>query len=101
MTAPLPQNDATSAMFQASSTAALYFAKAIEVIDAKLGTGYAAGHPELIAGFMQTAALDYAAWQQGVCVAHLAAAIQELDATLGQGMANLGTSIESTAPNCY
>lgn len=98
MTAPLPTNDANSALDQAARTASLYLSRAIESIDSKLGDGYAAKHPDLIAGFMQAAAIDYAAWQQGVCAAHVARAIQEIDVTLGEGIRNLGISIESTAP---
>lgn len=48
-------------MRQASGTADEYFSSAIEKIDQRLGVGYAREHPELIAAFMQTAALDFGA----------------------------------------
>ena len=40
-------------------TAGYYLSHAIKCIDEHLGKGYAAAHPELVAGFMQTAARDY------------------------------------------
>lgn len=43
---------------QAHSTADVYLSEAIESIDKRLGKGYAAKHPELVAAFMQTAARD-------------------------------------------
>ncbi|VWX52979.1 hypothetical protein NOVOSPHI9U_420222 [Novosphingobium sp. 9U] len=46
---------------QASKTAEQYLQDAIGSIDHSLGQGYAEQHPELIAGFMTTAALDYGA----------------------------------------
>lgn len=58
-------------MEQAVGTTSLYLRQAIAEIDQALGEGYAAKHPELIAGFMQAAASDYLAWQLGVCTAHL------------------------------
>jgi hypothetical protein len=44
-------------MQQTSTTAREYLAKAIEVIDL-LGRGYAIKHPQLVAAFMQTCAID-------------------------------------------
>jgi hypothetical protein len=46
---------------QAPATAETYLRRAIEDIDNLLGEGYAKAHPELIAAYMQTAALDYGA----------------------------------------
>jgi hypothetical protein len=43
---------------QAPMTAFTYMDCAIVDIDAKLGAGYASKHPELIAAYMMTAALD-------------------------------------------
>lgn len=43
---------------QAPMTANEYLLSAIDHIDAKLGAGYAAKHPELIAAFMQASAID-------------------------------------------
>ena len=34
--------------------------EAAEVIDKQFGDGYASAHPELVAGFMQAAAIDQA-----------------------------------------
>jgi hypothetical protein len=45
-------------MCQGSMTAEAYLLKAIENIDLHLGLGYASAHPELIAAYMQAAALD-------------------------------------------
>ena len=44
---------------QASDTASIYMGRAIYEIDLLFGDGYAENHPELVAAFMQTAALDY------------------------------------------
>lgn len=48
-------------MQDACDTARHYLIHAVSAIDARLGEGYAAKHPELINGFMQAAALDYQA----------------------------------------
>jgi hypothetical protein len=45
---------------QASMTASDYLSKAVWEIDEKFGEGYAANHPQLIAAFMQVAAIDFA-----------------------------------------
>jgi hypothetical protein len=45
---------------QAPMTAHDYMMHAISDIDELLGKGYAAKHPELIAAYMQTAAIDFA-----------------------------------------
>ena len=44
---------------QALMTAHDYMLKAIHDIDELLGKGYAKQHPELIAAYMQTAAIDF------------------------------------------
>ena len=44
---------------QAPMTAHDYMLKAIDDIDKLLGKGYAKQHPELIAAYMQTAAIDF------------------------------------------
>ncbi|MCJ1858729.1 hypothetical protein [Klebsiella quasipneumoniae] len=36
----------------------LWMREAVEAIDKQFGTGYASAHPELVAGFMQAAAID-------------------------------------------
>ncbi len=46
-------------MRQASDTAETYLNRAVRIIDEKFGEGYAKAHPELIVGFMSTAAMDF------------------------------------------
>ena len=48
-------------MRQACMTAHEYLRSAVDHIDDVLGPGYAKNHPELIAAFMQTAAIDLSA----------------------------------------
>ena len=48
-------------MRQAPMAADEYLHSAIDCVDARLGKGYAQAHPELIAAFMQTSALDFTA----------------------------------------
>jgi hypothetical protein len=48
-------------MRQAPMTANEYLLSAIDHIDYALGKGYAKQHPELIAAFMQTSAIDLGA----------------------------------------
>ena len=43
---------------QAPATAQHYLMSAVKDIDAILGKGFAKAHPELIAAYMQTAAID-------------------------------------------
>ncbi|HCM64161.1 MAG TPA: hypothetical protein DIT05_16710 [Morganella sp. (in: Bacteria)] len=45
---------------QATKTAYDWMVDAKSAIDSVFGDGYAAGHPELVSGFIQTAALDQA-----------------------------------------
>ena len=52
------QASADALLQQAHSTADLYLSEAIDSIEKRLGKGYAAKHPELVAAFMQTAARD-------------------------------------------
>lgn len=49
----------TDLMLQARDTAETYFNQSIRIIDSKFGEGFAKAHPELIAGFMRTAAADF------------------------------------------
>lgn len=49
----------TDLIRQARDTAETYFNQAVRIIDGKFGEGYAKEHPELIAGFMKTAAMDF------------------------------------------
>lgn len=48
-------------MGQAMMTAHDYMAHAVHDIDEIFGPGYAKAHPELVAAYMQTAAIDFAA----------------------------------------
>ena len=50
----------TPLMKQATMTANSYLLDAVNYIDRMLGDGYAKAHPELLAAFMQTAAVDFA-----------------------------------------
>ncbi|MGF2653769.1 hypothetical protein ACQUWL_14655 [Serratia marcescens] len=43
---------------QAADTAGSWMWRAVEEIDRQFGKGYAKNHPELVAGFMQTAGID-------------------------------------------
>jgi hypothetical protein len=52
--------NAETLMRQAPMTAQTYLIQGIKVIDAELGEGYAAKHPELLRAFIQTCALDLA-----------------------------------------
>ena len=61
-------------------TAHEYFHAAIKTIDSEFGEGFAKKHPELIAGFMQTAAEDFHA---GVT----ARALQEIADAVGSRVA--------------
>jgi hypothetical protein len=49
-----------SLLRQAKFTAQEYMVDAITEIDALFGEGYAKKHPSLVAGYMNTAALDFA-----------------------------------------
>jgi len=62
---------------QTSTTATQYLARAIEAIDLQLGRGYAMGHPQLIAAFMQTCAIDFVAGTLERELSYLANAVAE------------------------
>jgi hypothetical protein len=62
-------------MDQASGTAETYFSRAIKSIDGEFGDGYSANHPELVVGFMQTAAMDFGA---GVLAQQIRAGLNDL-----------------------
>lgn len=53
--------DATELARDCLSTADEYMRMAINNIDKRLGEGYAEKHPELVAAYMTTTALDYQA----------------------------------------
>ena len=52
--------NAMDLMRQAGATADAYLKDGIECIDRRLGEGFAKEHPELLAAFMHTAAMDFA-----------------------------------------
>jgi hypothetical protein len=62
----------------ACETADKYLASAIQQIDQRLGEGAAKANPELVAGFMRAAALDFAAMWIAESVDALTASVQEL-----------------------
>lgn len=96
--APLPSNDAHSAIEQAGATASKYLNEAILEINARLGHGYAEKHPELIAAFMRTAASDYNAWSLGVATGHVCKqlnALTDLGNELGHAVNALGHICDS------
>lgn len=45
---------------KSAGSASLWMREAVEAIDKQFGDGYAREHPELVAGFMQAAAIDQA-----------------------------------------
>lgn len=45
---------------KSAGSAALWMREAVEAIDKQFGDGYAREHSELVAGFMQAAAIDQA-----------------------------------------
>lgn len=63
---------------QAAKTASGWMSDAVTGIDKLFGKGYAKQHPELVAAFMQSAAIDEAAMHlRGLALAH-----QRIDETL-------------------
>ena len=69
-------------MEQAAQTAAGYMGDGVEAIDRAFGKGYAVAHPELVAAFMQTCALDYA-------TGHISGVLQDLGETLSESISSL------------
>jgi hypothetical protein len=70
--------DNQTLMRQGPMTANEYLMSAIGHIDNELGEGYAAKHPELIAAFMQTSALDYGAGVIARAIEGVSGAIESL-----------------------
>jgi hypothetical protein len=62
---------------QAPMTADEYLASAISCIDDKLGNGYAKAHPELVAAFIQTSAMDLGAAVVARAIETLATAVRQ------------------------
>lgn len=50
--------DGDTLMRQAPDTIALYLRRAVEVIDAEFGKGFAKAHPDLVAAFLAACARD-------------------------------------------
>jgi hypothetical protein len=67
----------TELMRQAGDTASEYMRAGIREIDHFFGEGYAAGHPELLAAFMQIAARDYHSAQLNVAAQILAEGLRD------------------------
>lgn len=81
-------------MRQASDTAETYFNKAVRIIDEKFGEGYAKAHPELIVGYMDTAAQDYNTGMMSQGLGHLSNDLDRL-ASAAEELANGQSSIDS------
>lgn len=45
---------------KSAGSAVLWMREAVEALDKQFGDGYASAHPDLVAGFMQVAAIDQA-----------------------------------------
>ncbi len=92
---------ADSAMRQAVMTADEYLCGAIERIDARLGKGYAALHPDLIAAFMRTAAQDFHTALVKVAAQdmrdELCMTIDSFGGTIEKALADVGTAVETHA----
>ena len=76
---------------QAPMTADEFLVSAIDYIDAKLGVGYAAKHPERIAAFMQASAIDL-----GTAV--IARAIESLSESLTAAIIETREALRSDHP---
>ena len=63
-------------------TAHDYMLKAISDIDELLGKGYAKQHPELIAAYLQSAALDFGAAIIARAIETLSSAVENIDSAL-------------------
>ena len=65
-------------MLQSLNTAYLFLEGAEKILDLKKGEGYAAAHPDLVAAFTLTAALDYRARQTVGLLGDLATSLGRL-----------------------
>lgn len=84
----------TDLMRQARDTAEAYFNQAVRIIDEKFGEGYAKEHPELITGYMDTAAQDYNTGMMRQGFNHLSNDLDRL-ASAAEELANGQSSIDS------
>lgn len=66
-------------MNQASHTAENYMRDAITTIDQMFGAGYAKGHPELVAAYMNAAAQDFHATATVIAGQRIERAIRNLE----------------------
>lgn len=84
----------TDLMRQARDTATTYFNQAVRIIDEKFGKGYAKAHPELIAGFMNTAAKDFDTCMTRQGLDYLSSDLDRL-ASAAEELANGQSTIDS------
>jgi hypothetical protein len=86
-------SDSQTLLNQAPMTANDYLYKARDDIDDKFGEGYAAAHPELVASYMQTCAIDLA-------TAVLARALETGMGAIASSLAEIANAMETEAdPN--
>jgi hypothetical protein len=83
---------------QAPMTANEYLLSAIDHIDAKLGAGYAAKHPELIAAFMQTSAIDLGTAEIARAIEGHSNAIEELSGSLAAAIVGTREALRGDYP---
>ena len=89
------QLSAADLMRQAMLTSQSYFNSAVLFIDEKFGEGYAKAHPELIVGYMDTAARDFDTCITRQALNHLSSDLDRL-ASAAEELANGQSSIDST-----
>lgn len=85
----------TDLMRQAMLTTQSYLNSAVLFIDEKFGEGFAKAHPELITGFMKTAAMDFNTCFTRQGLDHLSNDLDRL-ASAAEELANGQSSIDST-----
>lgn len=64
-------------MLQAVATAETYFEKAVRIIDAQFGEGYAKANPAVLAAFMGACSADFSATMLSNSLTNLGAAISD------------------------
>lgn len=85
----------TDLMHQAMLTSQSYLNSAVLFIDEKFGEGYAKAHPELIVGYMGSAAQDYNTGTMHQGLGNLSNDLDRL-ASAAEELANGQSSIDST-----
>lgn len=73
-----------SQAIQSLKSAYLFLEGAEKILDLKKGEGYAAAHPEIVAAYMQTAALDFHARIFASAADHHGAMMGDLATSLGR-----------------